>query len=342
MHKFLDVANAPSHTFRRGISHIPILPCIKKDFPQHSEQPGPEEIIVTPQHDINLILFHDAVRQTIGNKRKTNGDDDALVMWKSYLEEADPLLEKFFSSGDPKSRLHIVYSYLFVLNKYIRLNINGARCFECHIDNMAYDFDAGGYICECGIFHEDLIPMEAKGSKSSYSDIQNFEARLKAFQSQRGSEIPSTLICSLEKHFSSKKIDCQKIRDMPCLDNGKKAGTNINMLIEALHMTKNNKYYWAVDGIATELWSWRPHNLSLVIDKIMADYISTQENYVVIRERHSSLNINLRLYWHLRIVGHPCEISDFRIPITSASIVYNCKMFERMCEMSGIKYPGIY
>ena len=76
----------------------------------------------------------------------------------------------------------------------------------------------------------------------------------------------------------------------------------------------------------------------------MEDYMTTQQIYNSIphKDRNASLNIQFRLFVHLKAIGYPCTKEDFKIQTSRDSLEFHQEMWKIMCEKTGLKfYPVI-
>lgn len=263
-------------------------------------------------------------------------------------------------------RHKIIGHYLELARNYVKLNIhtetsNISICPICNTDitEIEDEDERGIYICDCGI---ERVSMSQSSkyqnsktdatSKSIYDDLATFNKRLNAFECKQDYEIPDKLFELLDEYFVSLgKASAEKVKAQPLLPNGKKAGTSIKLLETGLYATQNSEYYKDMEYISHKLWGWKVHNLDDYREKIIADYKKTQEIYKNIKreeslegvkKRNSSLNINMRLFWHLKAVDYPyIEYEDFKTVTSRDSLEYHNKTMKRMCEEAGIKFVEV-
>jgi len=282
-----------------------------------------------------------------------------------------PSLNTLEDETDKKERLLIIEEYLKVASKYINIHVipiqtETIRCPICYrrqddisvANSGAFggiSDDHGTSVCECGreticVARSATFRDSARidtGIKNSYEDLANFIKRLDAFEGKQRSPPPTCLYDQLENFFVSKPLECglspEQIRNLPIDENGKKKGTSIPLLEEALLRTNNSAFYKDVELIAHKFWGWKIADISSsgLRRTLIADYIATQKVYDTIKERESSLNVNLRLYFHLKARDYPCELSDFKIVSSRDSLEYHSRMFEIMCERTGLKFTPI-
>ncbi len=263
-------------------------------------------------------------------------------------------------------RHKIITNYLELAKNYIKLNIsietpNISICPVCkaNITEIEDEDERGIYICDCGIERVSMSQSSKyqnlkndSSSKSIYDDLGTFIKRLNAFECKQDYEIPDKLFELLDEYFISLgKLSCEKIRNMALLPNGKKTGTSIKLLETGLYSTLNSEYYKDMEYISHKLWGWKVHNLDNYRERIINDYKKTQESYKNIKreesldgvkKRHSSLNINMRLFWHLKAVDYPdIDYEDFKTVTSRESLEYHNKTMKRMCLEANIKFIDV-
>jgi hypothetical protein len=115
------------------------------------------------------------------------------------------------------------------------------------------------------------------------------------------------------------------------------------MMYEALNETNNSAYYEDINLILHLYWGWSLPDISQLEDRIMEDYITTQQIYNAIpnKDRDASLNIQFRLFVHLKAVDYPCTKDDFKIQTSRDSLIFHNEMWKIMCEKSGVKYYAV-
>jgi hypothetical protein len=180
------------------------------------------------------------------------------------------------------------------------------------------------------------------GSKNAYDNLGNFIKRIDAFEGKRRNPPPKMLYEQLASFFELNPLPCglttHEIYDLPHDADGRKSGTSVSLLEEALLKTNNSAYYPDVDIIGHHMWGWKLADLTTngLRKLLIEDYIRTQQVYRRIKERQSSLNVNLRLYFHLRARGYACSLQNFKIVSSVKSIRYHNKMMAEMCSQVGL------
>jgi hypothetical protein len=259
-------------------------------------------------------------------------------------------------------RIDLIKKYLKYVSRFIEMDVifhppYSIGCPECNltIDEMTIDDDQGVYICACNYFFGKVFSNESMyddlektdcGFKTSYDDKTNFSRRLKSYQGFQSRKIPSDLIGFLDKHMQDKYnlAPASEIRKMEPDRYGHKGypKASVPLLIESLKETGNSMHFQDINPICYELWDWICPQIDHLVPKIMEDYTRIQERYKKKYPTFSSINVELRLYWHLRIVGHECLLEDFKIPQSIESKKRNSEIFETMCKETDLPfYPVV-
>lgn len=272
--------------------------------------------------------------------------------WNEYKSQSKKLLEDFLKNRGDRER--IIEKYLLVASKYIKLNVKkittNDACPECgNSDINEYEIKSNGFMecLKCSLNRRIITqnaslnePVETKKKKDSYKDIDNFIRRMNTFEGKYNESLPEKLFTQLEEYFDKKlPITCEEIRKLPLEE--KKKYTSTRLLEEGLKNTENSNYYKNSEILANRIWGW-----PFVVltdeqkEKILSDYAATQKVFFEMNnnKKGSSLNVNLRLYWHLRMIDFPCSIEDFKVPTSNESSAKNTNKFKRMCEGAGLVF----
>lgn len=254
-------------------------------------------------------------------------------------------------------RLSLIRNFIRLGSKYVEMDIIfhppfqiGCQACDTNVDHMEIDEDLGVYICSCGhtfgnVYsnetpHIDPDRVEA-GSKTSYDDKTNFQRRLKSYQGFSTRKISKEFIDYLDKHMQDKyqHPPADIIRTLnPDRYGHRGEFTSVALLKEALRETNNTIHFQDINPICYELWGWVCPNIEHLVPKILDDYTRTQEVYKRLNPLFSSINVELRLYWHLRIAGHDCLLDDFKIPHSRDSKKRNSQVFQIMCRETGLPF----
>ena len=327
-----------------------------------------------PENEIKLI------KQKIEKLNEKIYDYKNKISLKKYIEITKPLLEKynkvassvskgivFFKKTKEKEddqiinyRLKIIRDYLDIAKDYIRLELRQKMdtsifCPGCgmNLSKIFIDQDSGLSLCpSCGYEKESVSYNSSyKDSlrvntsiRNNYDDCENFRKALLRFQGRQNNRPPAKLYEQLDSYFVKiKKPVSSEILKLPLSEDGKKKGTSREMMFEALSETNNSAYYDDINLILHIYWGWELPNISHLEEKIMEDYINTQQvfNSIAKKDRNASLNIQFRLYVHLKAVNYPCTKDDFKIQTSRDSLIFHNEIWKQMCEETGIKFHPV-
>lgn len=275
-----------------------------------------------------------------------------LVIFKKKVEEE--------SQDKIEYRLRLIRDYLHFAKDYIRLEIIHkvhvkAVCPICGLDftKIFVDEESGLCTCpECGyeresISHHSTFKDSQRvniGNRNNYEDCENFRKVLMRFQGKQPNRPPGKLYEHLDEYFKKiRKPIGDEIQTLPLSSEGKKKGTSRQMMIEALIETNNTAYYDDINLIMHIYWGWELPDISELENKIMEDYMLTQQVYNTIpnKDRDASLNIQFRLFVHLKAIGYPCIKEDFKIQTSRDSLEFHQEMWKIMCEKTGLKFHPV-
>lgn len=300
--------------------------------------------------------------------------------WEKYVAEAKPIMERYAelasdetrgivkfvgdtskSAEDParvETRHALIEMYLKIAAKHITLDIvrEVSREFRCpgcggDVTDMILDEDEGLRICPCGFQQANMIKISTfkdsmrvnVGGRSGYEDRSTFIRCYDRYMGSKIPKIPDRLYTMLDRYLTSQGFPSGDYikNHVPLLENGKKAGTSVDLMIKALGATQNAFYYDCTRWIAANYWGWALPDLSALRDTIINDYDVTQKVYEVKRERGSSLNVQVRLYLHLCARDYPCDFTDFKILTSRESLEYHHRMWKLMCDATGLKFTPV-
>lgn len=259
-----------------------------------------------------------------------------------------------------KIRLDIIEQFLRITKDYLEVDVvfhsqTRYGCTDCGktVDQMEADEDQGGYYCDCGIQFDHMYSTEAPHqdpdrieppSRGAYEARTNFIRQLHRYQGMDDQEIPASLIDTLDAYFQERcgLSPAAEIRMMDMDKWGHRGKeTSIKLLEYGLSETNNPDFYKNMDSIAHRLWGWKLHDVSHLEPRILDDYARTEDVRRQIRIKGSSLNVNLRLYWHLRAAGHECRLEDFKIPSGDVALKKASMDMRMMCEQAGVEFYPI-
>jgi hypothetical protein len=327
-----------------------------------------QDIIIKAKYsdDLNIIKIHEMIKYKFINDETQEKSD-----WYKYFNSVKDILleyiplasnkskgiinigisnkdEEKFSSEKILNRLILIKKYLNVSSNYIKLDILwkieiDSVCKICGYFFENQDIDqCDEYFCKCGNTNEPQNVSEVKHFKNNDNSFQSFKKGLDKYEGNFQIKFPSYLFSDLNKYFIEKGFKHNTYYQTLQLNSfGKKDGTNLKMLIEALHETKNSSFFHVINIIAYNYWGWNLPNLSNLREKILDQYKQTQEIYEKIKKRDSNLNINIRIYAHLKSLDFDCNYDDFKMLTTSSAINYHNEMLKIMFEECNLKYIPI-
>ncbi len=300
--------------------------------------------------------------------------EDYIFLSTQKIEDEDS--ETLCPESVKKYKLSLINKYILLTNKYITINSYSAckpteNCSDCgynlknrdggteetkqHNQLLLVDINGVSACPHCGKEYREStkipppssnenVKLEVNNNKIIYEDLTNFLKRIEAYEGKQKNPPPTAIIKQLSDYFDveNNRIllsgkTCQEIKELETNEE-KKTYTNILIMEEALKKTKNTAYYKDIELLTNWVWGWKFQDISSVRDGIVEDYITAQQAYDEIKERESSLNINLRLIFHLMARGFKCELSDFKIVTSVESLNYHKRMFRGISELTGIPY----
>lgn len=282
-------------------------------------------------------------------------------LWNSYLIKAEPIIEAYIPIGSEEvrgvisigpcidykqdqqtieQRMSLIERYLEIASSYIDLDITRkfdeiSKCPNCDMEPE---------ICNCG-YEVDLISknsgfkdssMVNSGGKHTYKDRDTFYNALIRTEGIFTGEIPPSLYEDLDRYYISKGFPSgEEVKRLN--KNSIRIKTSVDLLIEGLSATNNSSFYGLINPIGHYYWGWVLPDFSEIRARIMNDYDRTQKVYNNIKTRDSSLNVNIRIYFHLKAIGYPCRWKDFKILSSRNSLIFHQKMWDIMSRETGLK-----
>jgi hypothetical protein len=299
---------------------------------------------------------------------------------KKYREKALPLLEEYNKVSSNKSkgfvvfkkkveeeskekieyRLKLIHHYLDHARDFIQIDMIHkmeikAECPVCGLEFSKIATDEESGLCSCpncgyereAISHNSSYKDSQRvniGNRNNYDDCENFRKALMRYQGKQPHKPPEKLYEQLDEYFIKigKQVSSE-IKKLPSTPEGKKKGTSRQLMFEALGETNNSAYYDDINLIMHNYWGWDLPDISDLEEQIMEDYINTQQVYNSIpnKDRNASLNIQFRLFVHLKALDYPCTKEDFKIQTSRDSLEFHQMMWKVMCEKTGIKFHPI-
>lgn len=296
----------------------------------------------------------------IRSKRRIH---DYLAATKSYLNAYEKLSSNitftdFWHRDDTEpeinyEKLSVIESYLKAAGQFYPLQIThrckfkSGLCKNCGVF-LKKIMNADGIMCcqECGAEHfTTLITSSAKDSGGTvvYNDEskENFLRALTRFEGMQAEKPCAELFVDLDQYFLSLgRPRGSDIRKLPLNSDGTRGDTDHQMLWSALPKINWTQYYEDTNLVGHLYWGWAlPQITPEQRSKILEHYDKTQYVFHQIpveeRGRVSSLGTQYRLFLHLRLVGYPCSMKQFKIAENSDSLrIHDC-LWEKMCQGTG-------
>ena len=324
------------------------------------------------------VIEADKIKNDINTRQNEIISFENGTNWNNYVKSSLHILKKYiplrsnYVKGIAKfnglnnqdtedlniinERLSIIDEYLKIAQHYIKLDITKevkdlTMCPACgySFEDM-YDDSVNSGVCECGYeknilikgtTYKDSVRVNV-GGRISYEDRTTF---IRAFNHHMGVDIgniPEKLYTMLDSYFTSQNFPTgEYFKQQPLLENGKKNKTSIKLMAEALSSTHNASFYTYINYICHKYWSWELPKIKDLKDSILEDYDKTQIIYDENKERDSSLNVQIRLFYHLSCKNYPCNLDDFKILSSRASLKYHHRMFQIMSEKTGLPHISI-
>jgi hypothetical protein len=328
--------------------------------------------------DQPYITYRDTEKQIANLEREAEAITSGSRL-NQYIRDTTPLLDEYklchravkvivfgaASHEEPDEadcrRIALIKSYLEVAAKYIDVQVKYSAkridrvCVYCEkpFHKLPVADSSAQYCPHCWAEHPTVLTVKlakdsTRLSSNSLGDDESIENFLRAFDRYQGIQSetpPRELYTKLDEYFTERGRPTSKdISALPLTSRGEKTGTNLRMLLAALCKISCPVYYEHVNYIAHVYWGWRLPVVAQYREKIISHYNKTQYVYLLIpvdrRRRWSSLGTQYRLWRHLQLVGHCCEMSDFKIADNPDSLSNHHRLWKMMCE--GANDPEIY
>jgi hypothetical protein len=259
----------------------------------------------------------------------------------SYLPSSKEVL--YNPTPQDLERIKCIVSYLDIAKQYYKIEyccsgyfkeLPWYACESCEEDLSKCTMDKFGMVvCPC-CFEQKLLRnicdnhdgSDCGGVAPKKNNSNNI---VKAFYEFQGKILPKTdyelMGRELDVYFQSIGFPpAEKIRSMKCLPNGKKPGTSMLFMrngIVALSKQQGRpyqKFYNAARFMCHYLWGWILEDLSSIEASILNDDQILKEGYdeipYSVKQRTSSIPVQVRLYFHLKRYNVSCEQEDFKLP----------------------------
>lgn len=291
---------------------------------------------------------------------------------KGYMEETKEMIDEYItlcnihinivSLEDEENVLKrketIYLRFLQIAMKYVDINMIGKInsdtniCSNCGEDlSFVETMSDGQQVCSCGLMRyksrSDPVMGELPISQKDYSNKENFRKTIIRFMGAQTVTFDIESVCSRLNFYFMKVglFPSSYYVGLPRDRYGKKQGTSLKLLLSGLKHIGETSLYGDANLIGRELWGWKLHDLSGIMDAMLEDYDKTQEIFSSMSEgergRKSSISTQLRLFLHMRMRGvDNCRLEDFKIPKQNASLENQRIIWKRMCD--GANDPNIF
>jgi hypothetical protein len=242
-------------------------------------------------------------------------------------------------------RLQVIRQYLDIASTYINFQyypdckVTIKPCCESCSRPLGKAMD-GEWHCPCGFTTYKIRDTSAvnKG-ESEYRPETTFVKELTYFQGRENMPLPEDLHDKLDIYFRSKGIIRHEVLKSPLDKYGKRKGTSLRLMIEALKAIGYPNLYKRANSIGRDYFGWQLLNLDPYMDDILYIYRKIQKAYKKIpRTRKSNINTQGTLYRILRIIGLPVRDDDFKLCTTYKSNDECELLWKKTCEVAKIPY----
>lgn len=279
---------------------------------------------------------------------------------KTIIFEIDDEKVSSVLDDQVRNRISLIDKYLNIAGEYITLDIiriNNCPSDVCNgcgisISKMA-PTEQGTIRCpNCYTEHNTVIltKQNKDGTRintlnTDDDSIDNFLRGFMRYQGLQPDQPDESLYERLDEYFElHDRPSGDEIKKLPLNERGRRGDTDHKMLWAALKAIDCSGYYEDANLIGHQYWGWTLHNVMQYREKIISHYHKTQKVFYEIpaeeRCRDSSLGVNFRLYQQLRLVGHECYMSEFKIAENPESLRLHKKLWRIMCENAND--PEIY
>lgn len=284
-------------------------------------------------------------KDDLNNNAKKN---EYMIKSKLIVEEYNRLPRMEYKIVFNESGANIVqdknYSKRQILIiKYLNLLKN---YFIVDISKKIYNNEVVRNNIEAFTIVKDLNPDITP--KNNYEDRENFRKAMMKYQCKEDVTFPADLFSKLDDHFRKYKIPIgEEIKRMNVnkewhfkyVKDDEVFIASKELLFRALSEIGYNTYYKFFYSICHEYWGWHVRDISDIEDDIMEDYDLSQRVYERIKGKYkkkiSSVNVQYRLFRHLRRRKHICEADDFKLIKTQDILDIYEEIWFEMCDTLG-------
>lgn len=242
-------------------------------------------------------------------------------------------------------RLEVIRQYLEITSYFIPFRYYPdcsmtvtPRCISC--SRSLGRMNDGQYECPCGYITYKIRDTSAISKvESDYRPESTFVKELTYFQGKENIPLPEDLFDKLDAYFNSKGIYREDVLMAPLDPYGKRKGTSLRMVIEALSAIEYPQLYKRANSIGRDYFGWELYNLDPYMDLILLIYRKIQRAYKKIpRTRKSNIITQGTIRRILRIIRVPVRDEDFKLCTTHRSNDECEMLWKRTCELAKIPY----
>jgi hypothetical protein len=320
------------------------------------------------QMEKNMTIINKNIhRENIDHIKREISEIESGIREREYKEESAELLNSYNDLGPSKyeisvdtgveqyiddnkeRRLELIGNYIDIARKYIECDI--IRRHTLNEDTPQICPSCNQIIEETTVTDSEIeicpycyMRLAAKMKITQY-DVTNHvdyegDGNFKKFVEQfRGSsksmeKIPNSLFDDIDNYFSSKGVNSDIIRKAKFTDKGRKEGSSIQMIIDALYETGYSVFYNDHNLIGHMYWGWKLPDIKKYEDEIMDIYQEVQKAYKNIdKERSSNLFRPLLLLKILQLLGLNYDLNDFK-PIKMRETIEDFdRLWRKTCEL---------
>ena len=332
----------------------------------------PETILLSFSNLFDIYFIHEAYRikcsinssenewkkyidfmqeNNIFNKYPSNIISKDCINYLNFMKNNSDLKINFIKFDNEKDLCVNECEYCKVSLKDENNIINDVNYIYCNncgmiIENVIYSNDNAyedlneNFSTTYTISKNDLEqPKENTNKKFSLVDLNNFSKRLIYFQGKQKIKPPDIIIENLRNFLDSNKNKylngktCDQIKELKT-NTQKRKYITINSFEKLFKETKDTLYVKDIEYIAHVLFGWNLEDLSEEQQKeILKKYIQVQEIYNNIKKRDSNLNINIRLIFHLSLIGILINKNDIKMIKSKDSINYHIESFKEIANV---------
>lgn len=282
-----------------------------------------------------------------------------LPHYVEYISfEQDKSIESDMLSDEEIQRLNIIESYFDVAKKFAPINSirdmqnEGNGCINCSYDLTNVKISDDG-IQECPRCNESTYAFSMTGYKGAKNgtgkrcyDVENtYRRELLQFLGEGKVHIPDDLYIKLEEYFISQRFPpAEEIKKRPLDIYGKRLGTSLFQLNEALKAVGYPSFYKHANKIGKQYWGWKLHDELLdQISLLMQDFRETQKHINSIDKRGRSSNVcsQSRIMYQLWYRDAVVSPTDFKLPSEESLRVseFICK---QLFVKAGFKFKSMF